>query len=85
MDRLPEPGERVVWRYASRAGYGYDCREAAVVESVSPKRVRIRIARKSLGVWAVCRRNVKLESIFPRCTDAEPAEAETALAHDKAA
>ena len=39
------PGQRVIWLYTPRGGYGYTQRVDAEVVKIGPKRVKIKVRR----------------------------------------
>lgn len=59
----PTVGQRCIWRYETRAGYGYVIPVAATVTRVTPKRVEIEVRRRRGGEWVPVRRWVKAEKL----------------------
>lgn len=65
-------GDRVMWLYEARGGYGYTQNVAAVVVGVGRKRVAIEVAqRHTLGPWRRVRKLVTPDRLSQRTKPCE--------------
>ena len=59
-------GDRIWWCYTGRGGYGYQLRAAGIVLSVGRVKVRVRVMRRSGGIWVPEFKCCKPENLRPR-------------------
>lgn len=72
-----QTGDRVVWSYRPRGGYGYVVPVAGVVDQVLGSRVQIFVARKVSGQWQRELRTVAARNLQPRTAHVIEVDGET--------